>query len=137
MIGFFRIGSLFALILFCSVSLSFAALEWSVDPAISLDEDAIDSAETADGSKLFVLTKSGKILVLDSSGQVRLTHNGPFKAESLSVSNDGKRIFLAGKGQKNLQVVSLIDRFNIPIGNSPVKGDIAAAVTVAVFSDFQ
>ena len=137
MLGFFRIGVLFFLVFLFSVSLTFAALEWSVEPAISLDEGAIDSAEAPDGSRLFVLTNSGKILVLDRSGQLKSTIGGPFNAESLSVSNDGKRLFLSGKGEKKLQVVSLLDRFNVPVGNSPFKGDIAAAVTVAVFSDFQ
>jgi sugar lactone lactonase YvrE len=84
-----------------------------------------------------VLTSSGKVLVLSPTGKLVTSIEGPFKAESLSVSNDGKRLYLTGKGEKKLQVVSLLDRFNIPVGGSPVKGDIAAAVTVAVFSDFQ
>jgi hypothetical protein len=118
-------------------SLSFAALEWSEEPVIPLIDEALDSAVAPDGSHLFVLTTSGNILVLDPSGKLKTTIDGPFNANSLTVSNDGKRLFLTGKGEKKLQVVSLLDRFNIPTGNSPVKGDIAAAVTVAVFSDFQ
>jgi hypothetical protein len=132
-----RLTFLSALVFLFSVSLAFAALEWSVDSAILLDEEAIASAEAPDGSRLFVLTSSGKVLVLSPTGKLVTSIEGPFKAESLSVSNDGKRLYLTGKGEKKLQVVSLLDRFNIPVGGSPVKGDIAAAVTVAVFSDFQ
>jgi hypothetical protein len=124
-------------ILLLSTLPALASLEWSVGPAIPLDDEAIDSAESPDGSRLFILTRSGKVLVLNRSGNVEASIKGPFNAENLSVSNDGKRLYLTGKGEKQLQVVSLLDRFTIPIGGSPVKGDIAAAVTVAVFSDFQ
>ncbi len=118
-------------------SLSFATLEWSEEPVIPLIDEALDSAVASDGSHLFVLTTSGNILVLDPSGKLKTTIKGPFNATSLTVSSDGKKLFLTGKGEKNLQVISLLDRFNIPVGGSPVKGDIAAAVTIAVFSDFQ
>jgi hypothetical protein len=125
--------------LVCLVSTTplYAALEWSIDSAILIDDEALDIAESPDGQRLFVLTNAGKIIVMNRLGQVESTIDGPFNADRLSVSNDGKRLFLVGKGEKRLQVVSLLDRFNIPVGGSPVKGDIAAAVTVAVFSDFQ
>lgn len=137
MFSFVRFSSL--IIMFClfSVSQLYAALEWSIDSAIPLGDEALDIAESADGQRLFLLTKAGKIIVMNPQGLVESTIDGPFNADRLSVSNDGKRLFLVGKGEKRLQVVSLLDRFNIPVGGSPVKGDIAAAVTVAVFSDFQ
>ena len=127
------------IILVCLLSATqlFAALEWSIDSSIPLGDEALDVAESPDGKRLFVLTKTGKIMILDQQGRVESTIAGPFAADRLSVSSDGKRLFLAGKGQKQLQVVSLVDRFDIQAGQSPVKGDIAAAVTVAVFSDFQ
>lgn len=137
MITITRISFLVILIYLVSATQLFAALEWSVDSAIPLGDEALDIAESADGQRLFVLTKGGKIIVMNPQGRVESTIDGPFPADRLSVSSDGKRLFLAGKGQKRLQVVSLLDRFNIQTGQSPVKGDIAAAVTVAVFSDFQ
>ena len=137
MAKFSKLSFLSSLVFLFSVSLTFAGLEWSVDDAIPLAEEAVASAQAPDGSRLFVLTKSGKILVLDPSGKLNATIDGPFNAESMSVSNDGKKLYLAGKGEKKLQVISLLDRFDIPVGNSPVKGDIAAAVAVVVFSDFQ
>ena len=137
MFSFVRLSLFIAMIYLVSVTHLFAALEWSIDAAIPLGDAALDVAESSDGQRLFVLTKSGKILILNPNGQVESTISGPFTADRLSISNDGKRLFLAGKGQKQLQVVSLIDRFDIPVGKSPFKGDIAAAVTVAVFSDFQ
>ena len=120
-----------------SASPLFAALEWSVDKAIPLGDEALDVVEDAAGKRIFILTKAGKIVVMNQQGEVESTIAGPFTADRLSVSADGKRLLLTGKGQKKIQVVSLIDRFDIPVGQSPFKGDIAAAVTVAVFSDFQ
>ena len=137
MITITRISFLVILIYLVSATQLFAALEWSVDSAIPLGDEALDIAESADGQRLFVLTKAGKIIVINPQGRVESTIDGPFSADRLAVSSDGKRLFLAGKGEKRLQVVSLLDRFNIQTGQSPVKGDIAAAVTVAVFSDFQ
>ena len=137
MVRFFRSVFLSSMIVLFFASVTFAALEWSIETAIPLNEVALASAQSPDGSRLFVLTGSGKILILNQAGKLVTTIDGSFKAESLSVSNDGKKLFLAGKGQKNIQVVSLLDRFDIPVGKSPFKGDIAAAVTVATFSDFQ
>ncbi len=132
-----RVVLLAALLFLFSSSLACAALEWSIDPAVQLGDEAVDSAAAPDGSRLFVLTRTGKILVLDATGKVESTINGSFKAESVTVSPDGKRLYLTGKGEKKVQIISLFDRFSIPVGESPVKGDSAAAVTVAVFSDFQ
>ena len=137
MFSFVRLSAFIILVYLFSATQLFAALEWSTDNAIPLGDAAIDVAESADGQRLFVLTKSGNIIVLNQQGRVESTITGPFSADRLSVSSDGKRLYLAGKGQKQLQVVSLLDRFDIQAGQSPVKGDIAAAVTVAVFSDFQ
>ena len=137
MFSFVRLSLSIVMVSLLSVTHLFAALEWSVDAAIPLGDAALDVAESSDGQRLFVLTKSGKILILNPNGQVESTIRGPFTADRLSISNDGKRLFLSGKGQKQLQVVSLIDRFDIPVGKSPVKGDSAAAVAVVVFSDFQ
>ena len=137
MFPFVKLSLFLVMVHLLSVTHLFAALEWSIDTAIPLGDAALDVAESSDGQRLFVLTKSGKILILNPNGKVESTISGPFSADRLSVSNDGKRLFLAGKGQKQLQVVSLLDRFDIPVGDSPVKGDIAAAVAVVVFSDFQ
>ena len=137
MLSFLRLSVLVLLFLLVSAPQLFAALEWSVDKVIPLGDEALDLAEDATGNRVFVLTKAGKIVVLNQRGEVESTIAGPFAADRLSVSADGKRLLLTGKGQKKLQVVSLLERFDIPVGQSPFKGDIAATVTVAVFSDFQ
>jgi hypothetical protein len=124
-----------ACLLFGSPAL--AELQWTLEEAIPLGTEVLDVAEATDGKRLFVLTGEGSILVVDRKGKVEATIPGPFAADRLHVSKDGKQLFLAGKGQKSLQVVSLEDRFLIDVSGSPFKGDAAAAVAVVVFSDFQ
>jgi hypothetical protein len=114
-----------------------AALEWIVEKSIPLTAGARDVVEAPDGKRLYVLTEQGTILVLDQKGQVEATIPGPFTADRLSVGKDGKKLYLGGKGQKTLQVVSLAERYQIDVAGSPFKGDAAAAVAVVVFSDFQ
>lgn len=114
-----------------------AAFEWNKEASIPLTANARDFAESPDGERLFVLTGEGTILVLDRDGRVEATIPGPFTADRLSVSHDGSKLYLGGKGQDQLQVISLSERFIIDIAGSPFKGDAAAAVAVVVFSDFQ
>ena len=114
-----------------------AALEWIVEKPIPLTAGARDVVEAPDGKRLYVLTEQGTVLVLDQKGQVEATIPGPFTADRLSVGKDGKKLYLSGKGQKTLQVLSLAERYQIDVAGSPFKGDTTAAVAVVVFSDFQ
>ena len=114
-----------------------AALEWTLDQTIPLTTGALDVAESPDGKRLYVLTGEGTILVLDPSGRVETIIPGHFNANRLQVNRDGSKLFLAGEGQKSLQVISLAERVEIDLAGSPFKGDAAAAVAVVVFSDFQ
>ena len=61
----------------------------------------------------------------------------PFRAESLAVSADGKRLYLQESDSRRLQVLQLQERHTIPVGPSPTRGPADAAVAVVVFSDFQ
>ena len=117
--------------------LALAALEWTLDQTIPLTTGARDVSESPDGKRLYVLTGEGSILVLNPSGRVETTIPGPFKANRLQVNRDGSKLFLAGEGQKALQVISLNERVEIDLTGSPFKGDAAATVAVVVFSDFQ
>lgn len=114
-----------------------ADLEWRVEKPYTLTAGVRDVVEAPDGKRLYVLTEQGAVLVLDQKGQVEATIPGPFTADRLSVGKDGKKLYLGGMGEKSLQVVSLVDRYQIDVAGSPFKGDAAAAVTVVVFSDFQ
>jgi len=114
-----------------------ATLEWTLDQTIPLTMGARDVAESPDGKRLYVLTGEGSILVLDPRGRVETTIPGPFNANRLQISRDGSKLFLAGEGQKSLRVISLAERVEIDLTDSPFKGNAAAAVAVVVFSDFQ
>lgn len=122
---------------FLCPSTVWAALEWSLDQNISLPSDVRDVVESPDGQRLFVLTGEGNILVLNNEGQMVESIEGSFSADQIRVSSDGGKLLLYEKGKKSLQVVSLIERAELPIADSPIKGDPDVPVALVVFSDFQ
>ncbi|PLY02015.1 MAG: hypothetical protein C0624_09465 [Desulfuromonas sp.] len=114
-----------------------AALEWQLQQPLALEEAPVATVSSPDGKRLYVLGEKGNIEVYDARGRLETVIEVPFKAEGLDISADGKRLFLNEAGKKRLQVISLAERYTIPLGDSPFRGPADASVAVVVFSDFQ
>ncbi len=114
-----------------------AALEWNVGQPLELGQAPLDAVSSPDGKRLFVLGANGVVEVFDAQGKREAEIAIPFKAESLSLSADGRRLYLRESGTRRLQVLELAERYTIPLGDAPFRGGAEAAVAVVVFSDFQ
>jgi len=126
---------LFSLLLMASNAC--AVLEWQLKEPLQLEQAPLATVSSPDGKRLYVLGEKGNIEVYNALGRRETVIEIPFKAESLDISSDGKRLYLGEAGKKRLQVIVLEERYSIPQGNSPFKGPADAAVSVVVFSDFQ
>ena len=114
-----------------------AALEWSTGPEFKLPEEPVAFTESADGTRLFILTGKSSVLVYGANGQQETKIPLSFQADSIAISKDGERLLLGEKDGKRIRTLSLLERAEIPIIGSPFKGPADVAVAVVVFSDFQ
>jgi hypothetical protein len=114
-----------------------ADFEWRILKNLDLQTPPLDVAPSADGQRLFILT-AGEILVY-SIPEEKIT-------DRLSVDKDFDRIAslpradivtITSSGRKTLQIIGFESVYRIDVTGLPFKGPQDAAVTVAVFTDYQ
>ena len=114
-----------------------ADLEWRIVKDLDLNTTPLDVASSADGQWLFILTP-GEILVYSAQeGKV---------IKQIPVGKDFDRIAslprahmvtITSSVKKTLQIIVLETVYKIDVTGLPFKGPQDAAVTVAVFTDYQ
>ena len=114
-----------------------AGLEWKVLRNVDLKATPLDVAPSADGQRLFILTR-GEILIYSlPEGKItdRIAVDTGFdriislpRADVLTVSSSAK---------KNIQIVMLESIYKIDVSGLPVKGPKDAPVTIAIYDDYQ
>ncbi len=109
----------------------------NVESSFKTTERPLDLATIADGSKTFVLTKKGNVLIYDAKGELTDTVSVGKAFDRMEASPAGDKLFLSSSKDKTVQVISLAYIKEINIADSPYKGAKDAPVIVAVFSDFQ
>jgi len=128
---------LFLVLLFSLNSLALAEVEKGTSRTIKLEAKPIDMTTTADGKYTFVLAEGGKVLVIDSSGNIQDTLKVSESAMSIGTSPDGNYLLLADNAANTLEVVQISFIVDIDVSGLPFKGPADAPVTIAVFSDYQ
>lgn len=114
-----------------------AELQWSVLSQQKLAKTPLDMALSQADQRLFVLLEGGEIQVYSAEGALQETFNVGVAATALAVSPDGRRLFLSDAKGRQLRVVEISYVFDLPVGQSPVKGAAGAPVTITIFDDFQ
>ena len=113
------------------------SVEWNIQKTLKLDEAPIDVALASDGSRMFVLTQQGEIIIYANTSEVQARLNVGKHVDKIKLGPKGDTLILQSRENKTIQIVSLDFIQDINIAGSPFKGPPNAPVVVAVFSDFQ
>lgn len=114
-----------------------AAVEINLEKTLKIDGVPLDVVVSQDGSRTFVLTDSGNILIYDRIGNLTDTIKiGPHVAQ-IELDKSGERLFATSRQNKTVEIITLDFIRQINTLGSPFKGPQEAPVTIAVFSDFQ
>jgi len=132
-----NVCALLFVLLFCFITLAQAEVEKGASKTLKLDAKPIDMTVSADGKYTFILAEGGKILIFDSSGELKDTLTVSDSVMSIGTSPSGDFLLLADSKANTLEVLKISFIVDIDISGLPFKGPAAAPVVVAVFSDYQ
>jgi protein-disulfide isomerase len=125
------------LIGFAFPALSHAALEVTIRRTLNLEETPLDTAMSAGGKYIFVLTDKGKVLVYTPDGNLSDTIAVDKSIDSIKAGPREEMLFLVSSKKKTVQVAVLDFVQEINTSGSPFKGAADAPVIIALFTDFQ
>jgi hypothetical protein len=135
----FFFGMIFSLIVICLlVPQVFAAdLELTERKQLKLDVPPLDTAASADGQWLFILTP-GEIIVY-SAFEDKISKGIPIDKgfDRLTYSAKTNSLILSSRSEKAVKIIQLELIHQFDISGLPLKGPENAPVTVAVFGDYQ
>ena len=103
---------------------------------MAVQGNVVDMAITDDGSWSFILTTRGEVVVLDPSGRITQTIEVGKGFQRLEYNRSDNRLMLGGEKGK-LKFITFSMRYDIDASGSPSRGPKDAAVTIAVFTDYQ
>ena len=129
--------SIFIISGFFSQSLAFGSVEWNIFKTLKLDTQPLDVAVSKNGNSIFVLTKSGKILIYSPDGKLKDKIEVGNHVDHIKSGPTEEWLFLSSLKNKTVEILHVEFIQHIDISGSPYKGPENAPVTIAVFSDFQ
>ncbi len=112
-------------------------MEWTFKTERNLEAAPIDTAASADGRFIFILSP-GEILVY-SVLQQKVINRIPVdkRFDRVTFSRADNTLIVTSSSEKVLKTIQLEFIQNIDITGLPFKGPANAPVTVAVFNDYQ
>jgi DNA-binding beta-propeller fold protein YncE len=131
------VSILFFVLFFSFSALALAEVEKGASRTIKLEAKPIDMTVTADGKYTFVLAEGGKVLIIDSNGNIKDTLKVSESAMSIGTSPDGNYLLLADSAANTLELIQISFIVDIDVSGLPFKGAADAPAVVAVFSDYQ
>lgn len=108
-----------------------------VRQTIQLPYVPVDMQVSAQGNWVYLLNDQGVLLIYSADGKLKGTVTVGPEIDQIKSGPREDIVFLLSRKKGTLQVAAITIRESIDIEGAPVKGDIAAPVTIAVFSDFQ
>jgi hypothetical protein len=114
-----------------------AEVRWRELKSMNLDSAPEDICLSADGTTIYVLTRSKAVLVLNADGSRRDGFTLDEPADRIAVSPRGDALILTNRETGKLRIIGLEFVHQINAGDSPFRGPQDAPVVVTVFSDFQ
>ena len=116
---------------------SYAEVEVTVATTLNLEETPVDTAMSAGGKYIFVLTDKGKVLVYNPDGTLSDTIPVDKSVNSIKAGPREEILILVSSKMKTVQMAVLDFVQQINVAGSPFKGTADAPVTIALFTDFQ
>ena len=116
---------------------SFAEVDWDVKKTLKIEKTPVDVAVSLNGRWVFVLTAQGSILIYSGDGRLEDEIAVGKHVDGIKVGPEQDILLLSSRKNKTVEILVLDFIQNIDVSNSPFKGPADAAVTIAVFSDFQ
>ena len=112
-------------------------MEWTIKTERNLEATPLDTAVSADGRLIFILSP-GEILVY-SVLQQKVINRIPVdkRFDRMTFSRADNTLIVTSSSAKVLKTIQLEFIQNIDITGLPFKGPANAPVTVAVFNDYQ
>ena len=112
-------------------------VDWDVKKTLKIEEAPVDVAVALNGRWIFVLTAQGSILIYSGDGRLEDEITVGNHVDGIKVGPEEDILLLTSRKNKTVEILVLDFIQNIDVSNSPFKGPTDAAVTIAVFSDFQ
>jgi hypothetical protein len=109
----------------------------SNENSTKIEKTPVDVAVSLNGRWVFVLTAQGSILIYSGDGRLEDEITVGNHVDGIKVGPEQDILLLTSRKNKTVEILVLDFVQNIDISNSPFKGPADAAVTIAVFSDFQ
>ncbi len=136
----FRVLGVFLIILTSWVSASqivHADVDWAIIEQINLNVQPLDIAVSLDGKFIFTLTP-GEILVYSIS-EDKVTNRIPVDIgfDRIAYSEKNNTLILTSSSLKKLRIIQGDHVHKLDLSGLPFKGPADAAVTIAVFDDYQ
>jgi protein-disulfide isomerase len=119
---------------------SHAEVEMTIARTLTLEETPLDTALSANGKYIFVLTDKGKVLVYTPDGRLSDTIPVDKSVDSIRPAPPGAReeiLFLVSSKKKTVQIAVLEFVQDINLTGAPFKGAADAPVSIVLFTDFQ
>lgn len=114
-----------------------AAVDIEIIKNLALAEEPLDAVVAPTGRHIFVLTRSGEVIVFNAQGKQTdvIPVGKDIKAIRVGPGNDS--LLLISPDQRQVRLALVNFTYAINTVGSPFKGNPDAPVAVVVFSDFQ
>jgi len=116
---------------------SSASVEWDTYKTLELAVQPLDIAVSKNGDTIFVLAKSGKILIYSSDGKLQDEVDVGNHFDQIEAGPSEEWLFLSSRKNKTVEILHIDFIQTIDTSGAPFKGPANAPVVIAVFSDFQ
>lgn len=121
----------------CTAAVGGAFVDWRLTPAIDIGQTPKDAVVSISGKWIYVLTKTGDILIYSRDGQLEDTiHVGKEISFITPGPTDNQLLVISGSG-KTVSMLSMEFVREIDIAGAPALGLFDAPVTIVVFMDYQ
>jgi hypothetical protein len=114
-----------------------ADVEWKVLKNVELKTAPLDVAPSADGQRLFILTR-GEILIYSlPEGRIIDQMHVDKEFDRIASLPRPDTLTISSSTKKTLQVIMFESIYKIDVSGLPFKGPQNAIVTIAIFDDYQ